>query len=402
MKIVHGHVYTEEKGFVQKDVYIQEDLIVEAPLIDKSDKEKEVVIDAEACYVIPGLMDIHFHGCAGYDICDKSMEALQAIAAYQASVGVTAIVPATMTLPEEELLEVCKVVAEYAAIQKKRISEKAEKVPTVQERGHTPQKVKEAVFCGVNLEGPFVSKEKSGAQNPAYLLEPDRELFDSLQKECGGFIKMVDLAPELPGATEFIQKNSGQVIISLAHTAANYDTAMGAFRAGANHVTHLFNAMNPFHHRDPGVIGAAADAGAYAELICDGVHIHPAAVRSAIRLFGEDRIIFISDSMMATGLADGDYSLGRLPVRVEGRKAFLKDGTIAGSVTNLMECMREAVLNMQIPLETAVKCAAVNPAKHMGLYHRYGSITPGKAANLVLLEKETLKVKQVILNGMAL
>lgn len=379
MKIVHGHVYTEEAGFVQKNVNIQGNLIAGEEADNTPDED---VIDAEGCYVIPGLTDIHFHGCAGYDFCDDSVEAMKAIAAYQASVGVTTMIPATMTLPEEELVKICRTAADYARIR--------------QMQQHL------AMFCGINLEGPFVSREKLGAQNPAYLQLPDQELFEKLQQESNGLIRMVDIAPELQGAMEFIQKNAGEVVISLAHTAADYETAKAAFEAGATHVTHLFNAMNPFVHREPGVIGAAADAGAYAELICDGVHIHPAAVRGILKMLGEDRIIFISDSMMATGLADGDYHLGGQPVKVVGRKAFLKDGTIAGSVTNLMECMRRAVLEMQIPLETAVKCAAVNPAKHMGLYEKCGSITPGKVANLVILDKESLEIRQVILNGNAL
>lgn len=406
MKIIYGSVYTEDSGFEQKDINIQGMYIAPDNAVDKTqgkvNDSDEIIIDATDCYVIPGLTDIHFHGCAGVDFCDGSIEAIKEIVAYQASVGVTAIFPATMTLPEELLLKVCRAVAVYTGQQDR----KAKDIQLLyKETGIIPAEVvslKEAVLCGINLEGPFVSKEKLGAQNAAYLREPDQELFDRLQEESGGLIRMIDVAPELPGAMEFIQKNAGKTVVSLAHTAADYETAKAAFDAGATHVTHLFNAMNPFVHRQPGVIGAAADAGAYAELICDGVHVHPSAVRGALKLFGEDRIIFISDSMMATGLADGDYRLGGQPVKVVGRKAFLKDGTIAGSVTNLMECMRRAVLEMGIPLETAVKCAAVNPAKHMGLYEKYGSITPGKVANLVLLEKESLEVKRVIIRGMVL
>lgn len=379
MKIINASVYTEENCFVKKDIFIEGEFF--------ADKRGDTdIIDARGCYAIPGLTDIHFHGCAGYDFCDGTQGALHAIAEYEASVGVTTIIPATMTLAEEELLKVGRAAAIYTKAQ-------------AAETGKDKVQQKGATLCGINLEGPFVSREKLGAQNPAYLQNPNQELFERLQKESGGLIRLTDLAPELPGAMEFIRRNSGQTVISLAHTAADYDTAKAAFLAGASHVTHLFNAMTPFNHREPGVIGAAADAGAYGELICDGVHIHPSAVRGALKLFGEDKIIFISDSMMATGLSDGDYQLGGQPVKVVGRKAYLADGTIAGSVTNLTECMRRAVTEMQIPLETAVKCAAVNPAKHMGIYDRYGSISAGKVANLVLLDKETLEVKQVILKG---
>jgi len=185
--------------------------------------------------------------------------------------------------------------------------------------------------------------------------------------------------------------------MSIAHTEADYDTAIGAFEKGASHVTHLYNAMNPYTHRAPGVVGAAADTRKVeVELICDGVHIHPAAVRTTFKIFGDDRIILISDSMMATGLEDGEYSLGGQAVKVVGNLATLQDGTIAGSATNLMDCMRTAVLKMGIPMESAVKCASANPAKSVGIYDQYGSITPGKMASLVLLKKEDLAIKQVI------
>ena len=202
---------------------------------------------------------------------------------------------------------------------------------------------------------------------------------------------------------ELIEQRSGQTVMSLAHTCADYDTAVRAFEKGASHVTHLYNAMPPYTHRAPGVIGAAADtAKAEVELICDGVHIHPASVRTTFKIFGDNRIIFISDSMRATGLDDGDYTLGGQYVKVTGNLAALKDGTIAGSVTNLLDCMRTAVLNMGISLESAVKCAAVNSAKSVGIYDEHGSISPGKKADVVLLEKNGLLLRKVILDGQPL
>ena len=190
--------------------------------------------------------------------------------------------------------------------------------------------------------------------------------------------------------------------MSLAHTEADYDTAWKAFQAGASHVTHLYNAMPPFHHRNPGVIGAAFDSpDSRVELICDGIHLHPSVVRAAAKMFGEDRIILVSDSMMAAGLPDGTYALGGQEVHVTGKKAELADGTIAGSVTNLMECMKNAVRDMKLPFEMAIKAAAVNPAKEIGIYDRYGSITARKIANIVLLDKE-YNVRMVILKGQLL
>ncbi len=375
MIIKNASVYTEEGRFLPKDIYIEGGKFV-------GSKEKvtdSTEIDGTGCYAIPGLTDIHFHGCVGHDFCDGTREAIDAMAAYEASVGVTSIVPATMTLGEDTLLAVCKAAKSY------------------QEEG---PKEKRARLCGINMEGPFVAHCKKGAQNGAYICKPDIAMFDRLNGASGNMVKLIAIAPEEEGAIEFIEKKHGEVVISLAHTAADFDTAAEAFGKGASHVTHLYNAMNPYTHRAPGLVGAAVDSPwAEAELICDGVHIHPAAVRTTLKMFGDGRVIFISDSMMATGLEDGDYSLGGQAVKVVGNLATLADGTIAGSATNLMDCMRTAVLKMGVPLETAVKCAAVNSAKSVGIYHEFGSITPGKCANVVLLQKDGLSVKQVVLEG---
>ncbi len=193
----------------------------------------------------------------------------------------------------------------------------------------------------------------------------------------------------------FIRENSSRVNISIAHTTADYETAKEAISCGASQLTHTYNAMPPFSHRAPGPIGAAADSGhCMAELICDGIHVHPAVVRTTFKMFGDDRIILISDSMRAAGLADGQYDLGGQNVTVKGNLAVLEDGTIAGSVTNLMDCLRNAVKNMGIALGSAVKCAAVNPAKAVGIYDEYGSLAAGKVANIVILDK-ALELKMV-------
>lgn len=374
--IIRGaSVYTEDGSFVEKDIYVEGKRFV--------DSEGKVtdgqMVSAAGCYAIPGLTDIHFHGCMGYDFCDGNREAIDGMAAYELSVGVTNIVPATMTLSEEMLLTICQAAKAYA-----------------EEGFHE----KRARFQGINMEGPFLSMEKKGAQNAAYIHAPDAALFERLNQASGNRIRLLDVAPEIAGAMEMIEKCRGRVVVSLAHTCADYDTAMAAFDAGASHMTHLYNAMPPYSHRAPGPIGAAADREKVeVELITDGVHIHPASVRTTFKIFGDGRIILISDSMRATGLEDGEYTLGGQAVKVTGNRAALRDGTIAGSATNLLDCMRTAVLHMGIPLESAVKCAAVNPAKSVGLYDEYGSISPGKKADVVLLRKEDLTVKQVILEG---
>ncbi|MDE7019973.1 MAG: N-acetylglucosamine-6-phosphate deacetylase [Lachnospiraceae bacterium] len=378
MIIKNASVYTEDGIFLTKDIYINDNRFVDC----KEKVQDTQVLDASDCYAIPGLTDIHFHGCMGYDFCDGTREAVEAMAAYEASVGVTNIVPATMTLSEETLCQICQTAKSY------------------KEEGNHETKAR---FHGINMEGPFVSMAKKGAQNGEYIHKPDLAMFDRLNEASGNCVKLLAIAPEEEGAMELIEQRSGQTVMSLAHTCADYDTAVRAFEKGASHVTHLYNAMPPYTHRAPGVIGAAADtAKAEVELICDGVHIHPASVRTTFKIFGDNRIIFISDSMRATGLDDGDYTLGGQYVKVTGNLAALKDGTIAGSVTNLLDCMRTAVLNMGISLESAVKCAAVNSAKSVGIYDEHGSISPGKKADVVLLEKNGLLLRKVILDGQPL
>ena len=375
MIIRNASVYTEDGIFIEKDIYIADGCFV-----DSEDKVTDrQVVSGAGCYAIPGLTDIHFHGCMGYDFCDGTREAIDEMAAYELSVGVTNIVPATMTLSEEMLLWICQTARSYA------------------EEGFHENRAR---FQGINMEGPFLSMEKKGAQNGAYIHVPDVEMFERLNQASGNRVRLLDVAPEVDGAMELIEKCHDKAVISLAHTCADYHTAMQAFDAGASHMTHLYNAMPPYSHRAPGPIGAAADKEKVeVELITDGVHIHPASVRTTFKIFGDGRIIFISDSMRATGLDDGEYTLGGPDVKVTGNRAVLADGTIAGSATNLLDCMRTAVLRMGIPLESAVKCATANPAKSVGIYDEYGSISPGKKADVVLLRKEDLSLKHVILEG---
>lgn len=368
MIIKNVKVYTEDKKFLDGEAAVRDGKFAEA---DPSDTE---IVDGEGCYMIPGLIDIHFHGCVGDDFCDARPEAIANMAKYEASVGVTSICPATMTLSEEELHGIMKTAGAY-------------------------QGTDGAKLVGINMEGPFISEKKKGAQAAKYIRRCDAGLFRSLQKESGNLIRLVDIAPENEGAMEFIRDVKDEVVISIAHTVADYDTAVQAFEAGASHVTHLYNAMPPLNHREPGVIGAARDnSNCHVELICDGVHIHPSVVRATFAMFGADRIILISDSMRATGLTDGQYTLGGQDVFVKGPRATLADGTIAGSATDLMGCLRVAVRKMGIPLADAVGCATMNPAKEIGIYDRCGSITVGKDADFVLLDTD-LNIKAVYVQG---
>lgn len=370
MRIKNVKVYGEDKRFAQGEVAIADGKFVETSACE-ADGE---FIDGEGCYMIPGLVDIHFHGCVGADFCDGTPEALEKMAEYEASVGVTSICPASMTLSEEELL---KIMANAGA----RVNGSGAKL------------------VGINMEGPFISEARKGAQKADDICLCDAEMFRRLQQAAKGLIKLVDIAPENEGAMEFIDKVKDEVVVSIAHTTSDYDTTVEALRRGASHVTHLYNAMPSLHHRDPGVIGAARDdKNCHVELICDGVHIHPSTVRATFAMFGAERIILISDSMRATGLTDGQYTLGGQDVFVKGPKATLADGTIAGSATDLMGCIRVAVQRMEISLEDAVACATINPAKEIGIDDRCGSIAPGKDADFVLLDQD-LNVKAVYIDG---
>ena len=380
MIIDNVYVYTPNKTFVKGGIVLVGNCIQSVYEEKDTPQLNQEVIDGKGNYAIPGLIDLHFHGCKGDDFCDGKKDALGRIAEYEASVGVTAIAPATMTLPVEELEHILQVAAEYK--KETRDCHKAD-------------------LLGINMEGPFISHVKKGAQDEKNILPCNVEICDRFLKASEGLVKFIGVAPEeSSNAIEFIKEVSSRVNVSLAHTNADYETAMAACKAGVNHAVHLYNAMPAFSHRAPGVVGAVFDSkDVMAEIICDGIHIHPSVVRATFQMMGADRMILISDSMRATGMPDGQYTLGGLDVKVVGRLATLvSDGAIAGSATNLMDCMRTVVKKMGIPLETAVACATMNPAKALGEYENYGSITPGKKGNVVLLDSE-LNLKMVVKEG---
>ena len=365
MRLTGGRVFDPQKGFVSRDLCLDGDVIA---------AKSDAAVSVDGCYIIPGLTDLHFHGCRGADFSDWDAAGLQTMADYELSRGVTQICPAGMTLAEPQLVKICRTAAE-----------------------HRKNSRAGAELVGVNLEGPFLSMAKKGAQNGAWLHAPDSALLLRLKEASEGLVKLVSVAPEEPGAIDFVRAVKDEVTVSIAHTACNYDQAMAAFEAGAKQVTHLFNAMNGFAHRDPGPVGAAADSDCRVELICDGIHIHPAVIRAVFRLFGPDRVIIISDSLRACGMPDGQYELGGQDIFVKGPLATLADGTIAGSITDLMGGMLKAV-SFGIPLKDAVTAAAVNPAKALGIYDRVGSLDVGKTANIAILNPD-LTLRAVVFHG---
>lgn len=358
MIIKNGLVLDDLFQFSKKDLYVED-----GHFVTQEQLCHDTVLDAAGQYVIPGLIDIHTHGAMGFDFCDSTDSQFAEIASYEKQVGVTSFCPTTMTIPFSNLDSLCKM----AQLQ-------------------LPDSCSNSL--GVHLEGPFINPLRQGAQNPADIIPISEEaMADLLQKEPGS-VRLMTLAPELDGAISFIQKYKDQFHLSCGHSDCDYETAINAFKAGADHVTHLFNGMHPFHHRNPGLFGAAFDSPSVkVELICDGYHLHDSVIRTCFQCFTDDRIILISDSMSATGMPDGNYELGGQKVFVKNKKAHLEDGTLAGSSTNLFDCMRHCVF-AGIPLSSAIKAATKNPALSIGVFDQLGSLTPGKKADFLFLDQK--------------
>ncbi len=339
----------------------------------KSSTATEPAIDCTDKLIIPGFIELHSHGCIGYDFTTSSPEELKKMCTFYAANGITSLLATTMTIGYDTY---------------KRAMQNIKKVCEEGTGG--------SHIIGINMEGPFLGASKKGAHDTRYLLSVNEEKYEELNALSGDRIKIIDLDPDLPGAIPFIEKYSKNKVISLAHTSCDYDTAVKAIKAGASHVTHLFNAMNGLHHRAPGIIGAVSDYDVNAEIICDGIHIHPSVIRLMFKAVPE-KLILISDSMSAAGLEDGIYELGGQKVTVEGGKATLDDGTIAGSTTTIYKAFLKA-LEIGIPLEQAILSVTLYPAKAISADKVTGSIEIGKKADFIIMDKN-YQIDRVYSNG---
>lgn len=337
--------------------------------IDGKFEEREFVSGKEPhnecnrpVYIIPRLVDIHSHGCAGFDFSYATVEEIEKMAEYYYSNGIGTVLATTMTESRETMLKAAENVGRYME----------------------EHRLKESVIAGLYMEGPFFGKEKKGAHDEKYLIPVDLELLNEYCRAGKEQVKIVAFDPCVDGAGELIERYKDRFVLTIAHTPCDYTKAMELMKNGINHVTHLYNAMDGLDKRKPGIPGAVLDTeNCYAEIICDGIHIHPSVIRTMFKCHG-DHMVLISDSMSATGLSDGRYTLGGQEVTVKSGKATLSDGTIAGSVNNLYEMFKKAV-SFGVPLEQAVAATTINPAKSARLETQCGFVT--EKSYLVLNEQ---------------
>jgi N-acetylglucosamine-6-phosphate deacetylase len=367
MLVLRNCSYLNSLGvFITGDIGVIEDTIVELGIIDI--QESDEVIDISGLTVIPGLIDIHFHGALGYDIMEASQENMKKISSYLAKNGTTSFMATTITSTKETLLET---------------------LANINQIFKTSNNLNSSIV-GVHIEGPYISSLKKGCHNAEWMRIPSLEEYADIRKAVGDVLSVhITLAPELDGALEFMKHAVKEgVTVSIGHSNADYKTTKSALNSGAVIFTHLYNAMRGIDHREPGVVGAALNSDSYVEIICDGIHVHPDIVNMTWRLKGSDKIVLVTDAMKAAGLGDGIYEFGGFKILVSDGIARKEDGTLASSTLSMLDAVKNMIKFTGITLEQAVQMATKNPAKAVGIFGQVGSIEVNKKADLVILNKD--------------
>lgn len=335
---------------------------------------------------VPGFVDVHIHGAGGHDVMEATAESLEAVAAAAARHGTTSLVATTVTASEERICQSAQGIARYIRAQ----------------QGRGLKKSAVAEVLGIHFEGPFLSAARRGVHPPEWIAPPSVQALSRFLDAAAGTARILTLAPELPGALDLMElAREARLVVALGHTDATYAEACAAIDKGARHAVHVFNAMRPFSHRETGVLGAVlTTAGVTAELIADGVHVDPPAMRLLLTAKGVEHVLLVSDGTAATGMPDGKYQLGTLAVSVAGGVCRNAEGRLAGSTLTLDRALRNVVA-LGVPLADAVRMLTLNPARLLGLELQKGMLQPGADADLVLLT-EDLKTAGVMTCGAGL
>jgi len=350
---------------------------------DLEESTYQQVIDGQGKYLSAGFMDIHNHGNFGHDVMEGTIETLDSMSKFHLKNGVLGYLPTTMTASYEDTINAIKNAAKY-----------------MKNNNTADEDNPKACVLGLHLEGPYFSMGKKGAQPGKFIKNPCLKEIESFIDASENNVKLVAIAPELPGAIEAISYlKSREITVSAGHSNATYDETMLGIENGVTEATHLYNGMREFSHREPGIIGAAlTDERVACEMICDGIHLKPAAMKIAVKMKGRDKIILISDAMMAAGLKDGIYTLGVQKVFVKDGAARLAEGNLAGSTLTLNKAVYNMVHLVGVKLEDAVRMASLNPARAIGLDKTKGSIEIGKDADLIIFNNE-IKVEAAFIGG---
>lgn len=371
--LINGKIIHRKGVFEDKVLLIDDKIRAIVDIKDFNEETVEEVIDAMGNYISPGFIDIHIHGSNGSDTMDGTIEALKIISNTVMNYGTTGFLPTTMTMDISSI---------YTALDTVKKALKMD--------------LEGAQILGVHLEGPFISEKYKGAQREDFILKPDYAYIE----EYIDIIKIITIAPEIEGSIDFIEtiKKESNTTLSIGHSGASYEEAMAAIKAGISHCTHIFNAMTPLHHRNPGVVAATFNSDITCELIADKIHVHPELFKLIFNIKGEDKLVLVTDAIRASCMKDGCYDLGGQTVQVREGKAQLANGTLAGSLLTLNIAVKNFIEVTDAPIHQVIKLVSLNPARVIGIDDKKGSIEIGKDADIIIFD-ENINVKMVFIAG---